>query len=237
MPNPRKSTAVIVTCEHGGNRIPPRWKKLFRGHEAVLRTHRGYDIGAALVAETLAPALDAPLFVATTSRLLVDLNRSLHHPTCFSEVTRVLPRDERERIVREYYTPHRTAVEDAIDDALRRSSRVVQLAVHSFTPSLHGVVRRADVGLLYDPRRAGERALAAAWKSSLREVMPEWVVRFNYPYRGAGDGFSTSLRRVHSASRYVGIEIEVNQGLLVSRAAMRRIGELLVTSVGALLSR
>jgi len=47
---------VVVTCEHGGNAIPKRWAALFRGKEGVLRTHRGYDIGAARMAETLTPA-------------------------------------------------------------------------------------------------------------------------------------------------------------------------------------
>src|SRR4029453_10051213 len=87
--------ALIVTCEHGGNRIPRRWANLFRGRGTWLRSHRGYDLGAAPVAKHVAETLRAPLFIATTSRLLVDMNRSDHHPRLFSKVTRPLPEDER----------------------------------------------------------------------------------------------------------------------------------------------
>jgi predicted N-formylglutamate amidohydrolase len=45
--------------------------------------------------------------------------------------------------------------------------------VHSFTPALRGVRRNADLGLLYDPARAGELALARRWRAALREVGPE----------------------------------------------------------------
>jgi hypothetical protein len=39
-------------------------------------------------------------------------------------------------------------------------------------------------------------------------------VRRNYPYRGAADGLTTSLRRKLNTPRYLGIEIEVNAGML-----------------------
>jgi predicted N-formylglutamate amidohydrolase len=226
---------LLLTCEHGGNRIPPRWAGLFRGHRDALDSHRGYDIGAARVAELMAKRLGAPLFVARISRLLVDLNRSPHHPLRFSEVTRALPADERARIEREHYAPHRAAVEDAVAAALRRSSVVVHVGVHSFTPVLHGVVRRADVGFLYDPRRKRERDLSVAWHAALEHAAPAYVVRRNYPYRGVADGFTTALRRAHPASRYVGIELEINQARLGSGRELDRMANLLATSLEAVL--
>lgn len=231
----RPSTALLFTCEHGGNGVPRRWAKLFHGHEEALRSHRGYDIGAAHVAELVAAAFDAPLFVARTSRLLVDLNRSPHHPRRFSEVTRALPEGEREYIEREHYTPHRAAAKDAIRTALRSSRSVVHVAVHSFTPVLDGVTRRADVGLLYDPSRKAERALSGAWQASLGRVAPALVVRRNYPYRGAADGFTTALRKIHGAPRYVGIELEVNQARLGSRRDQARMARVLIASLEAAL--
>lgn len=36
-------------------------------------------------------------------------------------------------------------------------------------------------------------------------------VRRNYPYPGNADGFTTYLRKQFSLSKYVGIEIEINQ--------------------------
>src|SRR3954454_24119921 len=70
----------LVTCEHGGNRIPARYRPLFAGAEALLESHRGYDPGALQLGREIAAALDAPLVSANVSRLLVDLNRSIGHP-------------------------------------------------------------------------------------------------------------------------------------------------------------
>jgi predicted N-formylglutamate amidohydrolase len=87
----------------------------------------------------------------------------------------------------------------------------VHLSSHSFTPALDGVARDADIGLLYDPRRAGERALCRHWRSALARHAPALKVRMNYPYAGTADGFTTYLRRRFPGHGYVGIELEVNQ--------------------------
>ena len=89
---------VLVTCEHGGNRIPAKYWPLFRRHRGLLESHRGYDPGALALARDFAAALDAELVYSTTSRLLVELNRSAWHRSLFSEVSRTLPEDERRRI-------------------------------------------------------------------------------------------------------------------------------------------
>ena len=227
---------VVVTCEHGGNLIPERWADLFRNRRAELGTHRGYDIGAARAAEIVAAALRAPCFVARVSRLLVDLNRSPHNPRRFSETTRKLPQAERERIAAEHYDPHRGAVEAVIAKAIGKGRRVLHVGVHSFTPVLDGVVRRADVGLLYDPRRRGERELCFAWQGTIRRAAPSLVVRRNYPYRGASDGFTTALRRAYGARSYSGVEVELNQAELGSRRAIDDAGRLLAATLKEVLS-
>jgi predicted N-formylglutamate amidohydrolase len=222
--------SVVVTCEHGGNRVPRSYAKAFAGQGALLRTHRGYDLGAADVAVAVAQHLRAPSFIATSTRLLVDLNRSVGHPRLFSEFTRGLGAADKERILAEHYLPHRRAVERAIARARGRSGFVVHLAIHSFTPVLDGDERRADVGLLYDPARARERALCRSWLAALRAAEPERVVRRNYPYRGVTDGFATALRRAHGASAYAGFEVEVNQRLLVTPAARARVASWLASA-------
>src|SRR4030081_1301042 len=62
----------IITCEHGGNRIPAPYRRLFRGRRVLLDSHRGYDPGALVMARALARAFRAPLVTSTISRLLVD---------------------------------------------------------------------------------------------------------------------------------------------------------------------
>jgi predicted N-formylglutamate amidohydrolase len=212
--------ALLITCEHGGNRTPLRYRGLFIGRRALLDSHRGYDPGALAVARALAGAFGAPLVTSTVSRLLVDLNRSIGHPQVFSAATRGMPAALRSRIVEQYYRPYRAEVERLVARPVSRGRRVIHISSHSFTPRLNGKVRRADIGLLYDPRRQGEAALSARWKASLAACAPELRVRRNYPYVGKGDGLTSHLRRRFPPGRYVGIELEINQEIFF--AAGRR---------------
>jgi predicted N-formylglutamate amidohydrolase len=202
---------IVVTCEHGGNRIPAEYAGLFRGWHRVLRTHRCYDAGALAMARDLATALRAPLTASTVSRLLVDLNRSLSNPRVWSAATRSLTPTEKQRLVQRHYAPYRRRVSMIVDEAVKSGRRVIHISSHSFTPVLNGHVRTSDVGLLYDPARPGETVLAELWKAAFAEQAPDLRVRRNYPYAGKGDGLTRSLRRRHPPERYVGIEIELNQ--------------------------
>lgn len=205
-------TRLLVTCEHGGNRIPAAYATLFRGHAHLLQSHRGYDPGALATARSLARGLRAPLFFATVSRLLVELNRSPGRQFRQSPIMRRAPARIRDDVCRRFYVPYRQAVEAFVRAAIARGERVVHISSHSFTPSLDGMTARAaDVGLLYDPSRAGEQLLSARWQHALARLAPDWVVRRNYPYRGRSDGLTRSLRAQHADSTYCGIELEVNQ--------------------------
>lgn len=202
---------LVVSCEHGGNRIPARWRPLFARANGLLSTHRGLDRGAARLARVIARHFGAGLHVASVSRLVVDLNRSPHHRDLFSRFTRGLSPAERRRILARHYAPYRDGVEREIVRHLAAGNRVFHLSVHSFTPVLRGEVRRTDVGLLYDPARQGESDLADRWIEILKETAPRRVVRRNHPYRGTADGFMVHLRRRFPATRYAGIELEVSQ--------------------------
>ena len=104
---------------------------------------------------------------------------------------------------------------------------MIHISAHSFTPKLNGQVRRADVGLLYHPGRRGEVELCARWKAALASMAPELRVRRNYPYAGKGDGLTSHLRLRFPPGAYVGIELEVNQGIVLTAGrrwtALRRV--------------
>jgi predicted N-formylglutamate amidohydrolase len=199
---------VVVTCEHGGNRVPAALRMLFRGHAALLSSHRGWDPGALQYAQDLSRALGASLVAARTTRLLVDLNRSPGHPALFSAVTRTCNRKFREHILEHYYRPYRRQVETRVRGA---RAPVLHLSAHSFTPRLGRVTRRTDIGLLYDPARPLELKFCKRLQQELRRAAPGITVRRNYPYRGTADGLTTHLRRQFGARKYAGIEIEINQ--------------------------
>ena len=208
--------ALIITCEHGGNGVPAAYASLFTNYQALLSTHRGWDAGALILAQQLATAFDAPLFAATTTRLLIDLNRSIGHRQLLSEVTRGLPLAARLGIAAQYYRPHRNAIESEVARLISSGRRVVHVASHSFTPELGGVLRQADVAWLYDPRRAGECALASQWLAALKHRRSDLKLRRNYPYEGKGDGLTALLRKRHSEAMYVGMELEVNQRFVMA---------------------
>lgn len=203
--------ALVISCEHGGCDVPAAHAARFVGHEALLHSHRGWDPGSLQLGRQLAEAFDAPLFASTTTRLLIDLNRSIGHRQLFSELTRGLSPSERQEIVRAHYRPHRGAVEGAIARRIGAAGRVIHIASHSFTPVLNGIERRADVAWLYDPRRAAEAALAVRWMARFASRAPALRLRRNYPYQGRGDGLTALLRKRFSGDVYLGIELEVNQ--------------------------
>lgn len=204
-------THFLISCEHGGNRIPQCYRKFFDGFEPLLRSHRGYDRGALRVAGELARMLDAPLFAATTSRLLIDLNRSVGHPRLYSQATRSAPTAVRKEILERCYLPYRNTIEANIAEAIRTGKKVIHVSPHSFAPELNGKIRNADIGLLYDPSRPIERNVCRRWHANLRVCAPELKVRRNYPYMGKANGFPTYLRRRFPADAYIGLELEINQ--------------------------
>jgi predicted N-formylglutamate amidohydrolase len=223
---------LLFTCEHGGNRIPARYADFFRAHQRALQSHLGYDAGALVYARELARAFDATLVQSTTSRLLVELNRSPHHPRLFSQFTRTLPADERERIVERYYEPYRRTVEALVAAAAPRRENLLHISCHSFTPRLDGIVRTTDIGLLYDPKREGEVRFSRYWQAVLERRAPQWRVRRNYPYRGSDDGLTAYLRTRFNGRVYRGIEIEVNQKFPLGNARVwRSMRRLLIESL------
>lgn len=212
---------LVLSCEHGGNRVPPAYAALFTGARprAALASHRGYDIGALEVAEALARRFDVELNAAMVTRLLVELNKSLGHRGLFSEFSQGLDRDARRQVLERYYLPHRQQLAEAIANAPARP--VCHIGVHSFTPKLNGLMRQADIGLLYDPSRPRERGFCVQWQAQIKQLDPTLRVRRNYPYRGQADGLTTALRRDFAAADYLGIELETNQALLAGTKRRR----------------
>jgi len=209
---PPDATGIVVTCEHAGNLVPARYKNLFRNQENRLNSHRGYDIGALSLAQTVSSALDAPLFHTKTTRLLIEANRSLHSRNLFSPITRPLARDMKTDIIRTVYRPYRRQVEECLQQIAAAGRMIIHLSIHTFTPVLDGRVRKTDIGVLYDPKRSGEKQVSRQLvKTFQQDNSSALICRCNYPYKGISDSLTTSLRKQYPEDQYVGLEIEVNQ--------------------------
>jgi hypothetical protein len=100
-----------------------------------------------------------------------------------------------------------------------RGDRVIHISSHSFAADLDGRVRGADVRLLYHPGQRGEpelcplEGIACGIRSGTSRT-PQ------HPYAGKGGGLTSHLRSRFAPCNYVGIELEINQGIVF--AAGRR---------------
>ena len=202
---------LVITCEHAGNQVPENYSHIFADVHDVLHSHQGWDPGALEIARFVATECSAPLFSCETTRLLIETNRSLHSHQLYSQYSRKLFETDHDFILQQYYYPHRNSVEDVISKA---SKPALHLSIHSFTPVLNGHTRTVDVGILFDPNRKGESGFCKQLLDGLEQALPFLAIKFNEPYKGTDDGFTTYLRTKFSDDDYLGIEIEVNQKFL-----------------------
>ncbi|TRO66526.1 N-formylglutamate amidohydrolase [Christiangramia sabulilitoris] len=200
---------LIITSEHAFPDIPEKYSSLFINDPDVLKTHEAFDPGSFNLFEKIGELADYK-YHQKIGRLLIESNRSVWHKSLFSRYSKHLSPPEKKSIIETYYNAYRDEVISAIDSCIKNGGSVFHLSVHSFTPVLNNIVRNADIGLLYDPQRFTEKKLARDWKKLMLSYKPGLNVRYNYPYLGKADGFTTALRKRHS-SGYIGIELEVNQ--------------------------
>lgn len=228
---------LLLTCEHAVNTIPKIYQPEFKDYAASLTSHLGFDIGAQRIARYLQAFFGCDLFEATISRLLIDCNRSLNNPSCFSNITKSWSSLRKKEITQSYYLPYRTRVIDTMDNYIHQGYQLWHLSIHSFTPCLDNKVRNADIGLLYDPKRTLEKKLASEWQEALKQEKPTLRVRMNYPYLGKSNGFTTSLRKRYHAIHYLGLEIETNQLHLQNSRSIKEISHSLALSLRFLCKR
>jgi predicted N-formylglutamate amidohydrolase len=169
--------------------------------------------------------------------LLIDLNRSPDNPKLIPRESfgRRIPGNagltafERRERMRRYYEPYREAVLSDIRAGQARGEVSMHFSLHSFTDRIRQRDSRVDVGVLYDPARALERALALCLVDALKAS--GFHVRRNYPYRGTSDGLTTHCRRIFPPDAYLGIEFEINQRIIGRRDRIRSLS----TALGAVI--
>lgn len=229
MARPKPRPPVVLTCEHASPEAPPG-----SGLAAELCTsHIGFDEGAAELALALGRALGVPVLAGRWTRLFIDLNRSEGSEALVPRRSfgvdvpaNAIAPAERARRITEVYRPFRSQALERVRAAIAEQGRAVHLSIHSFDPSLDPPARGFDLGVLFDPSRSVEVALAAALVEH-GEARGLRVVA-NQPYAGTDDGHTTALRTRWPDARYAGVELELNQ------AAQARIPEVVSAVVAAL---
>src|SRR6187549_959005 len=117
---------LVLTCEHASNTIPRAFARHFQSKAAqrALSTHAGVDLGALRLAQSLQRSFNLTLYRGNVSRLLVELNRSAHHPKLWSKFSHQLTDGEKLSIVDTYYRPHRNAVAAHVEALTGAGARV-----------------------------------------------------------------------------------------------------------------
>lgn len=222
--------AYVISCEHASNTVPQAYLPYFKSHMGRLTTHEGYDLYAQKVAASLSKKLGLTPHIGNITRLLIDLNRSLHHPACIS-LAKHLPHDLQQDLVKQYYAPYRNRIMQEIKQLLQTQRMVLHLSIHSFTPMLHDIKRQADLAFLYDPQRSQEKKACITWQKNIQTRAPQLRVRRNYPYQGISDGLVTFCRKQFHPTHYLGIEIEMNQASISTIDAQETFSTLIAHAV------
>jgi predicted N-formylglutamate amidohydrolase len=221
--SPASPCPLVVTCEHGGNRLP-NWLSAQPADRPWLESHWGWDLGAVDLSRVLAERSGGIGVFCQTSRLVCDCNRPVDHPCWIRQEVEGHPLSfnqalddlERQRRRHEIHDAFHAAVDQVL--AQRRQDRALLLSVHSFTPQLGGDRRWMDVGVLFDDHRPLAETLAALLGD--RGLRPA----LNEPYSGY-DGLIYSANRQGRAHAVAYLELEVRQDLLLDPASFSQIAD------------
>jgi predicted N-formylglutamate amidohydrolase len=213
--NAESRSPVVLTCEHASRHIPAVYHGLGLP-DSELGRHIAWDIGADALTRSLASALDAPAFLGTYSRLLLDLNRPIDSVTSIperSEATDIpgnigLDPDERAMRVERIFRPFHDRLSAFLEVRQQSGTPSIIIAVHSFTPVFLGQRRPWHAGVLF----SHSPALAQDLLEALAED-PELVLAPNEPYRIERDSDYTIP--VHGEDRGLpAVLLEIRQDLL-----------------------
>jgi predicted N-formylglutamate amidohydrolase len=171
---------IVLVCEHAGRAIPQSLGTLGISDE-VLNSHRGWDIGAEMVARELATLLKAPLVIQHYSRLVIDCNRPPMTPQsipCESDHAHIpgniaaCQSEKADRV---------KAIFDPMDSAIKRlfeTPRRAAFSIHSFTPEMDGKSRPWHAGFL----TRASLDTAETMIKVIQKHQPDLTLAINEPY-------------------------------------------------------
>lgn len=228
---------ICLVCEHAGRAVPGRLGDL-GVDPAEMDRHIAWDLGAEALARRLSSALDAPLALQRYSRLVVDCNRPLKAPDCIPPVSdgTVVPANahlteaERQQRYEEIHQAFHGGVARLLDGHRQGQARSHLVTVHSFTPTLAGVARPCQLGLLFNRDRRLSDAIMASFRAE-----SGIVVALNEPY--SVDDLSDYTIPVHGEGRGLPhVLLEVRSDEIDSGEGVERWSALLAPALTAAIS-
>jgi predicted N-formylglutamate amidohydrolase len=214
---------ILAICDHASNHVPDA---IDLGIDpALLGRHIAYDIGVEGVARFLVTLSGCSAFLATHSRLVVDLNRYPDDASAIpvssdgvdikgNHLDEVARRDRLDRFFHPYH--------NQLDTHLSQHRPSLILSIHSFTPALEIdplAERPWEIGVLYNEHEA-------AAMLAIEHLEGEGLnVGDQLPY--SGKLLNATMNR-HAEARdipYVGVEIR--QDLINNDAGQERFAAIL----------
>jgi predicted N-formylglutamate amidohydrolase len=214
---------ILVVCDHASNHVP---QEIDLGiDKRLLSQHIAYDIGVAGIATFLVELSGCAAFLATNSRLVVDLNR---YPDDASAIPIVsdgvdIPGnhlDVQDRKVRldRYFHPYH----ERLEGLMHHHTPALTLSVHSFTPRLesdpHGH-RPWEIGVLYNEY---ETAANLAIERLEGEGL---IVGDQLPY--SGKLLNATMNRHAEANEIPYVGVEIRQDLVGTSVGQERFAAIL----------
>jgi predicted N-formylglutamate amidohydrolase len=208
--NPRGSAPVLLVCDHASRKIPAAMHQLGLA-DWVLDKHVACDIGAGAVTRHLAKQLDAPAVLAGYSRLIVDLNRQLHHDSAFPKISDgiAIPGNqnisvmERQQRIDSFFDPYHNEITRQLGLFKERGVVPAFLSIHTCTPVFNNVVRHCHIGVMWD----ADARIPVPLMRTLEED-PDLRIGDNEPYSGKHpDDYTIDFHAEESGLASVGIEV------------------------------
>lgn len=226
----------MLICDHASATLPESLGTLGLP-ESELGRHIGIDIGAAPLTRNLAGHFQATAVLAGYSRLLIDCNREVRDHTSIREISegtiipgnRRLSLEDRSARIEAVFHPYHAAIRDCLQSLQRNGRRPAVIAIHTFTPSFHGIARPWEVGILSGrDRRIADPLIAALETESL-------TVGDNQPYSAMAFAGYTIEAHAMSAG-LANVMIEVRQDLVANDTGVRQWTEILCRVLEPILS-
>jgi predicted N-formylglutamate amidohydrolase len=216
------NSPFLLLGDHAGNAIPQALGTLELSAQDRIR-HISWDIGVRGLGEMLAVALDAPFIHQPYSRLLIDCNRapdSAEAVLALSDGSHIsgndlLTDDERARRIDEVHQPYHERIAAEIKARITAGRATMVIALHSFTPTMAGIARPWDIGVLHEK---GDTSLATAMLGLLARDST-LCVGDNQPYRMDETDYTILRHAVTNGLPYA--ELEIRQDAIAGEAGQR----------------
>lgn len=226
---------VVLVCDHAGRAVPASLGRLGLPDREFDR-HIAWDIGAGDLTLLIGRALGACVIRQTYSRLVIDCNRDPARPDAVVERSDGadvpgnigLSAEDRAARVAEVHRPYHDAIAAELDR--RGDAPTALVLMHSFTPSMGGVDRPWELGVLH----LNNSPLCFAMLELLR-AEPGLTIGDNEPYAMDGTDYTAPFHAITRGIDY--LELEVRQDLIADAAGRGRIGELLVRLIPQALAK